>query len=33
MSVEDAYLYMVIVAFAVFGLTLFGVAVWQQSKK
>lgn len=33
MSVQDLYLYMVVAAFAVFGLALFGVAVWQQSKK
>ena len=33
MSAQDLYLYMVIVAFAVFGLTLFGIAIWQQSQK
>lgn len=33
MSVQDLYLYMVIAAFAIFGLALFGASIWQQSQK
>lgn len=33
MNVQDLYLAMVVVAFAVFGLTLFGVSSWSRLKK
>ena len=33
MSGQDLYLFMVIAAFAAFGVALFGVSVWLQTKK
>ncbi|MET3524959.1 hypothetical protein ABID41_000054 [Phenylobacterium koreense] len=33
MSIQDAYLYMVVTAFSIFAIAVFGVSIWSKGGK